>query len=112
MACIWPGDDERSFSSEGISWLSNRNIKIRYLMVRDVVNDDTAMKIASFGACLQGLDINESFVSDISMITIAEGCCHIETLNISECRRITDASIIRIAECCPEMKNLERAVLM
>jgi hypothetical protein len=48
VACIWFGDKGEEFSSEGISWLSNRNIKIRYLRVRGVY-DDTAIKIAGFG---------------------------------------------------------------
>jgi hypothetical protein len=106
IACIWRGDTERQFSYEGISWLSNRNIRIRSLWVRDVVNDDTAIKIASFGAHLLQLDINENCVSDIDMIKIVEGCRNIESLSISDCQSITDISISRIAECCPNLNEL------
>jgi hypothetical protein len=70
VACIWPADRGRQFTSDGISWLSNRNIKIRYLGVCDVVNDDIVMKIAGFGAYLIVLNVIDNNVSDISMIAM------------------------------------------
>jgi hypothetical protein len=60
VACIWGEDTKRQFSYEGITWLSNRHMRIKYLWVRDVVNDNTAMKIATIGAHLLWLDINEN----------------------------------------------------
>jgi F-box/leucine-rich repeat protein 2/20 len=106
VACIWRGDRKRQFSSEGISWLSDRNIRIRLLWVRDPVNHDTAMMIASFGVHLLQLDINENCVNDINMITIVEGCRNIEILGISDCQSITDIDICRIAGCCPHLNQL------
>jgi hypothetical protein len=69
--------------------------------VRDVVNVDTAMKIASSGAHLSWLDINENDVS-----AIVEGCRNIDSLDISRCQSITDIGVSRIAECCPNLKEL------
>jgi hypothetical protein len=103
VACIFLGDIKRRFSCEGISWLSNRHIRIRNLWVRDVVNDDTAIEI---GAHLLWLDINRKGLSDIDMITTVEGCRNIEILNISDCHSITDIGVLRIAECCPKLKEL------
>ncbi len=48
LSCIWSGDGERPVSSEGMSWLSNRNIKIKYLNC-GAVTDDMALIIAGFG---------------------------------------------------------------
>jgi hypothetical protein len=53
-SCIWPGDKQRPVSSEGMSWLNNRNIKIRHLNC-GAVTDDTALIIAGFGIHLQWL---------------------------------------------------------
>jgi hypothetical protein len=85
VACIWHGDEDKYSSYEVISWLSDRNIKIRFLRVRDVVNDDIAINIASLGAYLLQLEIKElknNGVSDIHIIKIAEGCRNIEILKI------------------------------
>jgi Leucine-rich repeat (LRR) protein len=74
--------------------------------VRDVVNDDTAIKIASIGAHLLQLDIIGNGVSDIDMTKIVEDCRNMEILNISECQSITDIGFSRIAECCPNLTIL------
>jgi hypothetical protein len=68
--------------------------------VCDVVNNDMAIKVASFGAYLIQLEINEKKndgVSDIHMMKIAEGCRNIKILQISNCQAIADTSMIRIA---------------
>jgi hypothetical protein len=37
VACIWPGEKEKCFSSEGIFWLRTRDIKIRHLNCDEAV---------------------------------------------------------------------------
>jgi hypothetical protein len=106
VACIWRADRGRQFTSDGISYLSNRNIKVRYLGACGVVNNDTAMKIAGFGAYFIGLDINNNAVSHINMIAIAEGCRNIKTLNISQCCNLTEIRLAKIAEYCYNLTDL------
>jgi hypothetical protein len=106
VACIWSGDKETILNSEGISWLRARNMKIRDLHC-EIVTFDMAVKIAGFGVYLEWLDINNRFVSDISMIKIAENCLNIKHISMAGCSNITDLSMIRIAECCRHIKSLD-----
>jgi hypothetical protein len=111
IACIWPGDKKRQLSCEEIAWLRSRNMKIKHLNC-DTVADNTAALIAGFGIHLEWLNIDKqcvsdmSSVSDMSMIRIAEDCPNIKHLSISGFRNITDSSIIKIAEYCYNLKEL------
>jgi hypothetical protein len=98
-ACDWDGDKDKKLSSKEISWLSSRNVKIRCLYC-ETVTDNTAIEIASFGIHLHWLNLDNQSISDISMIRIAEGCPNINSLSLFECKNITDTSVVKIAESC------------
>jgi hypothetical protein len=79
-------------------------MKIRYLDC-GAVTGNTAIEIAGFGIHLQWLNLNNQSISDISMIKIAEGCPNINSLSLKGCENITDTSVVKIAESCPIIKE-------
>jgi hypothetical protein len=56
--------------------------------------DEMAVKIANFSMYLQWLKIDGLFLSDMSMIKVAEGCPKIQHLSISHCPNITDVRML------------------
>lgn len=38
-------------------------------------------------------------ITDIGFSSIAQGCCHLETINISYCKDITDKSLLSLSKC-------------
>jgi len=134
-ASIWAGDEEKAFSSEGISWLSTRNIKIRHFRcLEDIVTNEMAIKIATFSSHLHWLKMDfviymnhivekcphlRSFIiidshytySSISynakhIIRMAKYCPLIEHLDLSQCSGVTDTVVSKIAECYPKLRIL------
>lgn len=103
-ACIWLGDDEKQFDSQGISYLCARNIKIRNLNCGEV-SDEMAATISGFGIYLQRLKMK--FVNDANMIIIVEGCPGIKELVILRYDDITADSIIKIADTCHAIESLD-----
>lgn len=55
-SCICVGEKDQDLSSNAISWLRYRSIKIRHLKCSRI-NDDIAIKIGAFGSCLRLLSI-------------------------------------------------------
>ena len=50
------------------------------------------------------------FVDNTKLMTIANGCPQLQSLNISECEKIskiTDAGIIALATGCPQLQSLD-----
>jgi hypothetical protein len=109
IACIWLEDKKKQFNSKGLSWLMNRNIKIRQLNISCNLSDalyNNPAKIAGFGIYLQWLRIGKQGVNDMRMVEIAKECPNLEYLDISTCYGITDISILKIAEYCSNIKHL------
>jgi hypothetical protein len=52
------------------------------------------------------LDLDSSF-DDAAIIRVAECCPMLQNVNLSRYTTLTDLAIIRIAECCPELKCFE-----
>jgi hypothetical protein len=108
LGCIWDGERERHLCSDGIHWLSTRNMKIRHPNCDDL-NDSTALQIASFGFYLQCLNFGftngDVGMTDVGMTGIAQKCPNIKHLGVSFCK-ISDKSMIRIAECCHDIETL------
>jgi hypothetical protein len=108
VSCIWVGDKKEQFSPDGISWMSNRNIKIRHLNCKSLC-DDIAANLGCFGIYLKWLNVDEQGISDIGLIQIAESCPNMEYLDISDCEFITDISVVKIAESCEIIKSFNLA---
>mmetsp|Transcript_25130 Transcript_25130/g.24061 ORF Transcript_25130/g.24061 Transcript_25130/m.24061 type:complete len:279 (-) Transcript_25130:419-1255(-) len=104
MACIWSGNMEENFNDKKISWLRSRNMKIRDLRC-DSVTFDVALKIAGFGVYLEWLHIDNRDLSDMSVIKIVEDCPNLKHIGMSS-GNITDLSMNRIADCCRHTKSL------
>jgi hypothetical protein len=111
--CIWPGDLERTSSTDEISWISHRDIKIRYLKCKKVTNDISG-KIAGFGNYLHGLTIGDRYFTDKDMIRITNGCPNLKKLYLvdkinkgMEGTMLTNISIINLAEKCSNLEELD-----
>lgn len=46
-------------------------------------------------------------ISDTILQTLAAGCWMIQTFIIKRCQRITDAGIVKIAQCCKDLRHLD-----
>jgi hypothetical protein len=98
-SCVWLGNKERNFNCNAIIWLYNRSIKIRHLKCGGITND-TALMIGRFGGCVHWLLIYGSMINNISMMKIIKGCPNLRSFNLSECKEITDLSIVALSEEC------------
>jgi hypothetical protein len=79
-----------------------------YSQKEPVCDEDTMMlKIADFSVYLQWLNIDGRYLSDAIMIEIVDRCPNIQHLSISRCHNITDTSLVKIAECCHDLKYLD-----
>mmetsp|Transcript_25376 Transcript_25376/g.24277 ORF Transcript_25376/g.24277 Transcript_25376/m.24277 type:complete len:301 (-) Transcript_25376:4-906(-) len=123
------GDKERDYCPQTISWMSSRSINIRHLKCSRFT-DDIAVKIAEFGSSLHWLMITSGImdptggkryaflkpkvhrewpvITDIGMVKMLEGRPNLRTLDMSLLpdTNITDESIVRLAECCPYLQDL------
>jgi hypothetical protein len=102
--CSWLGHENREFKSKGISWLSDRGIKIKHLKCCDAVTDRMAAKIDTFGKNLHLLTLKA--VNDENMCEIVESCPNIRHLITNDCRNITNESIFMISQCFTNIKTL------
>lgn len=98
-SCLWPGNENKArFSSpQEMSWISDRNIKIKQISC-NVVTGTLANRIASFGSTLQTLWIKSISDGDL----IVDMCADMVDLNISGCK-IGDSSVVKIGGKCPKL---------
>jgi hypothetical protein len=106
-SCIFLGDKHRNFSPRAISWLGSRSIRIRYLKCTRITND-VAIQICSFGSSLHWLSLKFGNIIpvDKSLCKILDGCPNLQSVDLSDCRNITDLSIARLAAVCPYLTSL------
>lgn len=64
--CIWEGKVDKELSSNAISWLRNRNMKMRQLKCGRVL-DVLALKISGFGQVLHSLTVYDFKMADRSL---------------------------------------------
>jgi hypothetical protein len=64
------------------------------------------IKIAECLHHIKELDASHCHIRDTSIIKLAELCPDIDSLSVNCCDYLTDSSIIRIADCDPNMKEL------
>lgn len=89
-----------------ISWLSFRSIQIRQLNCDRTISEHELMKIANCSKFLQKIKLSNRNITDRSIIKIAESCPNLRILNLARCDRVTNRSVIKIAENCPDLKEL------
>jgi hypothetical protein len=126
-SCIWIGSKQQDFNQDLVtrpklggmnatSWMKARSIKIRHLMA-SCTTPDMAIDIGSFGRCLHWLSIGcvnylsrkregHELISDASFLKITETCCLLQSLTLRFCM-VTDITMSRIAEGCPDLKELD-----
>ena len=92
-----------------LNWLVSRNIRV---ISWDLQVDDTElMTIANGCTQLQSLNISDSDgcshnITDAGIIALATGCPQLQSLNIRYCYKITDEGIIALATGCPQLQSL------
>jgi hypothetical protein len=101
-SCIILADEDRDFDSAMIFWLKTRSIRIRHLKCSRIT-DKLATEIGSFGSCLQSLvvSVGNGVISDLSIVRLVEGCPNLHKLDAGFGQNITDMSIIGKAEGYP-----------
>ena len=59
------------------------------------------------GASLTSLDVSACYkLTDASVVAVAEHCPGLMSLIVYECRNLTDASVVAVAEHCPGLPSL------
>lgn len=105
--CVWLGDKDRDFTSDGISWLKIRSIKINNLICSRIT-DELAVKIGDVGSCLHWLSFKShsqftksqnDLLTDQALVKLLVGCPNLHALDVSECKYITDGNVVQIALC-------------
>lgn len=70
------------------------------------ITDSISAPLAKFCPDLKDLDLSYCYdISDIGIMNTVEGC-NMQDLNLTHCSRITDTSVIRIANCCVNLRFL------
>lgn len=94
---IFWGGKEKELNSQIITWLSEKNMKIRRLKC-GLVTAYMASKITSIGLHLRSLDIDIVNTPDLNLIKMIDRCSYIKKLRLSGCKYVTDVGLVKIAK--------------
>lgn len=86
------GSKEKEISSDQISWLGKRSIKIRQLISSNVTYK-TARQIADISSGLNWLSIRDKKMVDRCLCKIIDNCPNVLYFNINSCNKVTNKSI-------------------
>jgi F-box/leucine-rich repeat protein 2/20 len=82
----------------------------QHVVMRGPIIDDMAIFIISHCPCLLSIDIIDNSrshqVTDHTLQSIAEHCTRLQSLSLSDCRKITNAGLIIISEHCTGLHSL------
>ena len=104
-------EDDNSFSSSIENDYVDQFRYTQHVVMRGPIRDNMAIFIISHCSCLLSIDIsgefNHSRVTDHTLQSLADHCTGLQSLSLSDCRKITDTGLVIISMNCTNLKSLK-----
>ena len=95
-------------NSRWLIWLATSKVK-SLLLPRSVTDEEMLIMFGGVGRFSELQTLNLSCcrnITDASLTRVARGWSNLHSLNLAGCSRITDASLTRVARGCPNLQSL------
>ncbi|KAL3700611.1 hypothetical protein R1sor_018633 [Riccia sorocarpa] len=70
------------------------------------VTDEGVVELVKMARSLEHLNVGGTFITDVSVLAIADHSHHLKVLNLWGCRHVTESGIVALARSCPKLTSI------